>query len=163
MKRTHLLLNSKFLLVVMLLAGSFMTSCDDEDINLEDLFPKTEFKKVHLSGANEVPAIHSTGQGMLNAYYNDDTNVITFDLTWTLGNMDDQTIGMHFHSPATPMQNAPVRIPVTGFSNSPTGKFSGQTRPLTMEEEKDLKAGLMYYNIHSTTYPSGELRGNLIK
>ena len=75
---------------------------------------------------------------------------------------DDETVGMHFHGPATPQQNAGVIIPVTGFTNNSTGSLTGSTRALTKAEEKQLLNGLWYFNIHSTTHKGGELRGNLI-
>ena len=157
------LLRHRLLLAVLLLLGTFMTACEEEDINLDDILNNdVNFEGVQLKGAHEVPMVMSDGIGLLNVYYNSNTRIITFDLAWTLGNSDDQTVGMHFHGPATPQQSAGVIIPVTGFTNSSTGSLTGSTRALTKEEEKQLLNGLWYFNIHSTTHPSGELRGNLI-
>ncbi|WP_161888987.1 CHRD domain-containing protein [Pontibacter russatus] len=147
----------------MLLLGTFMTACDEDDINLDDLLNNdVNFEGVQLKGANEVPMVQSDGFGLINVYYNSKTRIITYDLAWTLGNSDDQTLGMHFHGPATPQQNAGVIIHVKGFTSSSTGSLTGSTRALTKEEEKQLLNGLWYFNIHSSTHPGGELRGNLI-
>jgi len=157
------LLRHRLLLAVLLLLGTFMTACDEDDINLDDLLNNdVNFEGVQLKGANEVPMVPSDGFGLINVYYNSKTRIITYDLAWTLGNSDDQTVGMHFHGPATPQQNAGVIIPVTGFTSSSTGSLTGSTRALTKEEEKQLLNGLWYFNIHSTTHKGGELRGNLI-
>lgn len=157
------LLRHRLLLAVLLLLGTFMTACDEDDINLDDLLNNdVNFEGVQLKGANEVPMVPSDGFGLINVYYNSKTRIITYDLAWTLGNSDDQTVGMHFHGPATPQQNAGVIIPVTGFTSSSTGSLTGSTRALTKEEEKQLLNGLWYFNIHSTTHNGGELRGNLI-
>ena len=157
------LLKHRLLLAVLLLLGTFMTACDEEDVNLDDLLNNdVNFEGVQLKGDHEVPMVMSDGIGLINVYYNSNTRIITFDLAWTLGNSDDQTVGMHFHGPATPQQSAGVIIPVTGFTNSSTGSLTGSTRALTKEEEKQLLNGLWYFNIHSTTHKGGELRGNLI-
>ena len=157
------LLTHRLLLAVLLLLGTFMTACDEEDVNLDDLLNNdVNFEGVQLKGDHEVPMVMSDGIGLINVYYNSNTRIITFDLAWTLGNSDDETVGMHFHGPATPQQNAGVIIPVTGFTNNSTGSLTGSTRALTKAEEKQLLNGLWYFNIHSTSHPSGELRGNLI-
>ncbi len=157
------LLRHRLILALMLLLGTFMTACDEDDINLDDLLNNdVNFEGVQLKGANEVPMVQSDGFGLINVYYNSKTRIITYDLAWTLGNSDDQTLGMHFHGPATPQQNAGVIIHVKGFTSSSTGSLTGSTRALTKEEEKQLLNGLWYFNIHSSTHPGGELRGNLI-
>ena len=157
------LLRHRLLLAVLLLLGTFMTACEEEDINLDDILNNdVNFEGVQLKGDHEVPMVMSDGIGLINVYYNSNTRIITFDLAWTLGNSDDETVGMHFHGPATPQQNAGVIIPVTGFTNNSTGSLTGSTRALTKAEEKQLLNGLWYFNIHSTSHPSGELRGNLI-
>ena len=163
METKQSLLKHRLLLAVLLLLGTFMTACDEEDVNLDDLLNNdVNFEGVQLKGDHEVPMVMSDGIGLINVYYNSNTRIITFDLAWTLGNSDDETVGMHFHGPATPQQNAGVIIPVTGFTNNSTGSLTGSTRALTKAEEKQLLNGLWYFNIHSTSHPSGELRGNLI-
>ena len=163
METKQSLLKHRLLLAVLLLLGTFMTACDEEDVNLDDLLNNdVNFEGVQLKGDHEVPMVISDGIGLINVYYNSNTRIITFDLAWTLGNSDDETVGMHFHGPATPQQNAGVIIPVTGFTNNSTGSLTGSTRALTKAEEKQLLNGLWYFNIHSTSHPSGELRGNLI-
>lgn len=145
----------------LLLLTTTMWGCKDVDDEIDlDL---VSFNDVRLLGENEVPAIKTNGAGVFNGIYNKHTNVMTFNVTWALDNWDDNTVGMHFHGPATPDTNAPVVIPVTGASDNSAGTYTGETRALTDEEEQQLLSGKWYFNIHSTTYPKGEIRGNLLR
>lgn len=141
-----------------------ISSCDDddEDLNLPDA-DVVRFDNVALTGAAEVQPnpVVTNGSGTLNATYNMETNVITYNVSWTLGNVNDRTTGMHFHGPASLTESAPIVIGIPLPSDNYTGTVSGDTRPLTQDEEDDLLNGLWYLNIHSTTYPDGELRGQL--
>ncbi|WP_162052159.1 CHRD domain-containing protein [Pontibacter pamirensis] len=147
--------------VVLFSLTLFVSSCDDDD----DSVPSNEvgFNDIALTGEAEVqpnPVI-TDGEGELDAVYNLDTRMITYNITWELGNADDKTTGMHFHGPASLTESASVVIPIQLTSDSYTGSVSGQTRALTQVEEDQLLNGLWYLNIHSTTYPAGELRGQL--
>ncbi|WP_347159517.1 CHRD domain-containing protein [Pontibacter chitinilyticus] len=149
------------LLFSLMLLTTFLWGCNDDDEIQLDL---VSFNNVELSSKNEVPAFgNSLATGMFNGVYNKETKVITYNVTWVLSDLDDNTTGMHFHGPASPNESAPVVIPVTGFSDSSGGTYSGSTRPLTQEEEDQLLSGKWYFNIHSTTHPTGEMRGNLLR
>ncbi|MBJ6120126.1 CHRD domain-containing protein [Pontibacter sp. BT310] len=155
------------MLAVCLPLLAVATACDDDDDDGVTTPPVTDelvFKNIQLSGANERPdSVETTGTGTFNGTYDDDTNVLSYTVTWTLGNPQDSTIAMHFHGPADTTESAPPVIPVTGFTSSYTGTLTDETAPLTSQQEADLKAGLWYFNIHSTTYPNGELRGQLLE
>ena len=59
--------------------------------------------------------------------------------------------------------SGPVVIPFTDLPKGSTDQeFNFVSQPLTAEQEEELKAGSYYVNIHSTSYPGGELRGQLI-
>lgn len=112
-----------------------------------------------LLGQNEVPPTPSGATGILMGSYDDATNVLSFSLMFN--GLSAPTIAAHFHGPATPGVNAPVQIPLTGF---PTGVTSGSYTnffTLTPEQEAQLLCGLWYVNIHTTTYPGGEIRSQL--
>lgn len=142
---------------------AFTVACDDDDDdNPPVVDTDIEFRGVELSGANEVPAVTSDGSGTFQGAYDDATNVLSYTVTWELGNPDDETVGMHFHGPAEPTESAGVAKPIEGFTTESSGSFTGTTTPLSAQEEADLKAGLWYINVHSTSFPNGELRGNLL-
>ncbi|MER2999390.1 CHRD domain-containing protein [Pontibacter populi] len=141
-------------------------ACDDDD---DDVIPPPveepdlEFVDIELLGANERPTpVETTGSGSLDAEYDDDTNILSYTVTWTLGNAEDETVAMHFHGPAGPDESAPPVITIDHGDGDYVGSVTAETDPLTAAQEADLKAGLWYINIHSTTYSNGELRGQLI-
>ncbi|TAH18580.1 MAG: CHRD domain-containing protein [Cytophagales bacterium] len=112
-----------------------------------------------LSGANEVPAVTTTGTGTLTGTYDKETKLMTCIVNWKV----DGTIltGMHFHGPASTTESAGVVIGFSGFSTSPSGTFTTTTRALTAAEEADLLAGKWYINVHSDKARGGEIRGQL--
>ncbi|MER2999389.1 CHRD domain-containing protein [Pontibacter populi] len=145
---------------------AFTTACD-EDEDPPGVNKSLEFTNIELSAANQVPAfsdeeLEFSGFGTFNGTYNDATNILTYTIVWNLVRFNDAATGMHFHGPADPTENAAIVMPIEGFDNTTIGTFSDATDPLTAQQEADLKAGLWYINIHSTTYPDGVLRGNLI-
>ncbi|MBC5776013.1 CHRD domain-containing protein [Pontibacter sp. KCTC 32443] len=161
MKRTAIQMLRMLAVCGSLLA--FTVACDEDDDDNLPVQDDLEFDDLELSGDNEVPQVESDGTGTFNGTYDDATNVLTYTVTWELGNPDDEVVGMHFHGPADPTESAGVQEPIEGFTTESTGSFTDSTEPLTAQQEADLKAGLWYINIHSTTYPTGELRGNLLE
>ncbi|OKL38900.1 hypothetical protein A3841_02810 [Pontibacter flavimaris] len=150
------------LCLVVVLSG-LLAACDDDDDDDNSLDDEIEFNNVALTGANERPVIATEGAGEMDVVYDDVNNTLRYTITWQLGNPDDATTAMHFHGPADPESSAPPVIDIEeGFNQGSSGTITGSTRQLTEAEEDDLEAGLWYVNIHSTTYPAGEIRGNLI-
>ena len=143
--------------LVILSCLAFGCDDDDDDDNI------VQFNNIQLRGSNEVPAVTTNGMGTLNATYNRDTNILNYTVTWNFGNSSDNLTGMHFHGPALPTANAPVVIDITPptTNRGAQGTVSGTTRALTEAEESELLSGRWYINVHSTTNPTGELRGQL--
>ena len=119
---------------------------------------------LQLNGAAEVPVVNTTGTGTANIIYYPDNKTITYNLTWQLGSSTDATTGMHFHGSDTGSNttNSPIVIEITGFTTGSSGSLSGTTRALTDTEAAQLLAGKWYVNIHSSTFPSGEIRANIV-
>ena len=65
----------------------------------------------------------------------------------------------HIHSPAAPGSNASVLINLTNTAGT-SGTLT-VSATLTAGQEADLLAGLMYVNVHNTSFPGGEIRGQL--
>jgi hypothetical protein len=118
---------------------------------------------VHLDGATEVPPVVTTGTGTANITYNKDTKMITYTITWTLGDPTSTTTAMHFHGSdaGSDATSSPVEIPITGFSTGNSGTVSGTTPELTATQVSELLANKWYVNIHSNVAPGGEMRGNI--
>ena len=112
----------------------------------------------NANGAQEVPAAVNNATGTITGSYNDETNVITYSITWT--GLSGTANAAHFHGPALAGVNANVVIPFTITNNAATGNLSG-TATLTEPQEADMLAGLWYYNVHTTAKPGGEIRGQL--
>lgn len=118
---------------------------------------------VTLSGAQETPAITSTGTGSAKLVFDPLLKTINYNITWTLGSSTASTANMHFHGAedGSDLKSSGVVFGITGFSTTNTGTISGTTIALTDVQVAQLLAGKWYINIHSSTVPSGELRGNI--
>lgn len=118
---------------------------------------------VYLSGIQEVPSNTSTGTGTGQVLFDPIAKTITYTLTWTLGSSSATTANMHFHGAedGSDIKSSPVIIGITGFTTANTGTISGVTRALTDVEVLQLLGGKWYMNVHSSTLPAGEIRGNI--
>ena len=118
---------------------------------------------ITLSGANEVPVVASTGTGSAEISFDPTTKVITYKITWQLASQAATTTNMHFHGAdsGSDLVSSGVAIGITGFSTASMGTHNGITIALTSVQEAQLLAGKWYVNVHSSTFPSGELRGNI--
>ncbi len=111
---------------------------------------------VTLNGAAEVPATLSTatGSGSLTLA----NSVLSCDFSFS--NLLSPATAGHIHGPAGSTQNASPLIPFNVPSVS-TGTFSGSAT-LTSQQLLELVSGLTYANIHTTNYPGGEIRGQVL-
>ena len=147
--------SAPLLLVALLFVG---VGCDKE----EEL-TALQTGPIQMRGANQVPAVATTGSGLATVSYNRQKKTISYTLNWVLGSGATTTL-MHFHGSPTgsPEVTSPVVVGISGFEASNSGFLTGTTRELTESEEADFLAGKWYLNIHSNVYPSGELRGQVI-
>jgi hypothetical protein len=108
-----------------------------------------------LDGLQEVPPNASPATGTASIILDDVANTITVDLHFS-GLLAPQTAA-HIHGPAPPGVNAGVLV---GF---PTGEFDDMVFPITDTIEGHIKAGLTYVNVHTTLFPGGEIRGQVLE
>lgn len=114
--------------------------------------------KATLSGANERPTPNtSTATGSSTLVFNTDTKIFTVSTTYT-GLTGAATAG-HIHKGDVSV-SGPVLFGFTAVAVSPIVYTSAA---LDATQEADLRAGLLYVNIHSAANPGGEIRGQLIK
>ncbi len=109
-----------------------------------------------LSGAKEISptASKGTGSGLLTIV----NNTLAYNISFT--NLLSPAVAAHIHGPATPGQNVPVLIPFSPPAAT-SGTISG-TAALTSQQLVYLLSGLTYANIHTTNYPGGEIRGQVL-
>lgn len=163
MKNILLNFNRAVLLTALVLTTTAVIYCNDDDDDPIDPNP-VRTAQIQLSGAAEAPPITTTGSGTGQVTFTPATKAITYNINWTLGDPAATTVNMHFHGAdnGSPTVSSPVTIGITGFTNASQGNVSGTTRALTDAEVDQLLSGKWYFNVHSSTYPSGELRGNII-
>jgi hypothetical protein len=134
---------------------------DDEAVAVDPMKRVT----VTLTGAQEVPAVTTTGTGSAKLIFDPSLKTINYNITWTLGSAAATTANMHFHGAEDgsdlKSSGVPTGFGLTGFSTANTGTISGTTIALTDVQVAQLLAGKWYLNIHSSTFPGGELRGNI--
>ncbi len=118
----------------------------------------TQFScSANMLGGNEVPPNASPGSGTLTGTYDDVTNQLSWNISW-INLLGTETL-MHFHGPAPVGNNAGVQVDV--------GAISGVASPsvgltnIAPAQGADLLAGLWYINLHTNTFPGGELRGQV--
>ena len=116
---------------------------------------------VNFSGLQETPANNSTATGTFVGTYNDVTDSLIYTITFS--GLGSNVTAAHFHGYVPPGIAGPVIFfPVN--PSFPTGVMSGtfvDSVKLTQGQEDSLKMGLIYFNIHTSTFPGGEIRAQL--
>ena len=113
-----------------------------------------------MTGAQEVPAVPTVGFGLMNVSYSKVTKVLSYDFTWS--GFTGPITAAHIHGLAPTGYNAGVVQGFTGVSATAAGKFSGTLFVDGVRvKEEDLLNGLYYINLHTATYPGGEIRGQV--
>ena len=114
---------------------------------------------VPLEGAQEVPPVATLGVGTATVVINYGTGDV--DISGSYSNLSSAQIDAHLHGPAPRGQTAGPILTLTGTGGT-TGTFSGSAI-LTSAEIQDIFSNLTYVNVHSTLFPSGEIRGQVEK
>lgn len=132
--------------------ATFILSCDDDPPPPSNIVNFTST----LNGANEVPSNPSTSTGSATATFDKTTKVLTLNMTYT----GFTATNMHIHKgPAGVSGGVLFGLGTAPFS-SPVNFTSVA---FTAGQEDSLMNNLYYLNIHSATYPGGEIRGQLTK
>ena len=112
-----------------------------------------------LDGAQEVPTVDTTGEGRGAVSLNAAEDQITVNLAFA--DLGGNNTLAHIHGPAAVGVNAGILFDL-GNSGAPSGALGPLTFAVTAQQVADLKAGLWYFNVHSTANPSGEIRGQIL-
>jgi uncharacterized repeat protein (TIGR01451 family) len=115
--------------------------------------PSTLFTAV-LDGSQETPPNNSAATGTAALLLSPDEKTARLSLTFS-GLSSAETLA-HVHGPAIPGVSAPPLVDL------PLGQVSDFSFALTPSQVQDLKSGLLYINVHSSNFPSGEIRGQFV-
>ena len=107
-----------------------------------------------LDGVQSATGSAATGKGLVS--YNDATGQLTWTVSWK--DIPNTATDLHFHGPAAPGINAGVQVGIGTASNPISG-----TATITPVQAADLLAGLWYLNVHTSDFPSGEIRGQVLR
>jgi uncharacterized repeat protein (TIGR01451 family) len=105
----------------------------------------------NLNGSQEVPPNNSTASGTATLLLSPDELSARVSLNFSGLSSPESTA--HIHGPAAPGVTAPVLIPL------PPGEFSDFAIQLSGTDVQNLKNGLLYADVHSNMFVSGEIRG----
>jgi hypothetical protein len=114
-----------------------------------------------------VPAIDTTSTGTFTGFYDEQSNTLTFTITWNdlwRTTSKDTITSVNFYGPASAATNgALVRsLPFVSTNNAASINLglAGITGFMTTEKE-DFLAGAYYFTINTKKYPKGIIRGQL--
>lgn len=106
-----------------------------------------------MSGANEVPAVTSTGQGLGSFVLN--YNATKLEYKVLVAGLSGSITAAHFHYGAAD-KSGPVAVPLTFTGNATSGSVD-----ITPAFRDSLLSGKVYINVHTAANPAGEIRGQL--
>ncbi len=113
-----------------------------------------------LSADQEVPPNSSLGTGLGAVSLNADQNLITVNLSFS--GLTSNATAAHIHGPAAIGVNAPVLFGLAGVPGAMSGSIPQQTFAVTPTQVAQLRAGLLYFNVHTGNFPGGEIRGQIL-
>lgn len=138
----------------------------------------------NLTGGQEVPPVSTPGSGNALVSFDDMTNLLSVQVSFA--NLLGNTTAAHIHCCAPIGANAGVVTPVPSFPGFPLGVTAGsysQVFNLTQASSFNaafinsnggsvttarqafitgLQSNQAYFNLHSSQFPGGEIRGQLI-
>jgi hypothetical protein len=108
---------------------------------------------IALEGCQEVPPTATEAQGSAVLTYNTDTNVLGYDISFS--GLSSAELFSHIHGFATRGTEAGI------LYDLPTGSPKVGSVTLPEVQEPNLLAGQFYVNVHSASFPDGEIRGQI--
>jgi hypothetical protein len=113
---------------------------------------------VPLSGAQQVPAVQTSGSGTADVTFDPSTRVVTWTITYS--GLSSPATMAHFHNGAEG-KNGPVAVWLSKKGTPPESPFKGEAT-LTPDQAKQFAAGDWYINVHTKDHPAGEIRGQVM-
>ena len=128
--------------------------------NVNAPIPVTKVYTAYLNGSNEVPPNSSTAQGFGRLFLNEAETQITVSTYYN--NLTSGITAAHIHGPSAVGGNANVLFDLTPTPGPTSGSVQDRVFAVTAAQVADLKAGLWYINVHNSSFPNGEIRGQLL-
>lgn len=118
------------------------------------LHGKTYELFAHMEGRHENPTTTSSAAGFGDFVIDTQNNTLTYHIQYF--NLEGNETGAHIHGVAPTDQNAGV------LTDLPGGMTKDGSWNYPEELETAILAGQTYVNIHSTSYPDGAIRGQIM-
>jgi uncharacterized repeat protein (TIGR01451 family) len=132
------------------------------------VLPRTSnYFSANLFGSHEVPSVFSRGNGGISIELISPTQIVVTGSFQNLEGDFDANIGggAHLHI-GLAGQNGPVTIPIraTLATDLKSGIFEARNNTIEINANQlnNLSERQLYANIHTTTFPQGELRGQVV-
>lgn len=109
-----------------------------------------------LTGLGENPPNASPATGIGTIVLDDVALTITVNENWS-GLLAPATAS-HIHGVAGVGANASVLFPFSGVPAATSGAIPQQVFSITAGQIASFDAGLMYFNVHTSVFPGGEIR-----
>ncbi len=146
----------RFFLSAALVVSTLFVSCNkDDNDNMND---QTYTTSGNATGSQMNPSNASTATGTLTGTYNATTNLWQYNISWS--NLSTTAGLVQVYGPAAVGVNGSLLFSLAITTPGVSGASSGSIT-LTDTQEAALLANNTYYTISSTTYPSGEIRGQV--
>ena len=116
--------------------------------------------QANLSGFGENPPNGSPGTGFGTVVLNASQTQITVDESWS--GLTAPATASHIHGPGGAGTNASVLFPFSGVPAATAGSIPEQTFSITPTQVGYLFDGYLYMNVHTSTFPGGEIRAQLL-
>src|ERR1051326_4143521 len=114
-----------------------------------------------MDGDQTVPPAATLGNGNLALTLNAAETSISVSGDFFL--LSGNATNVHIHGPALPGANGAVIFTLGFTPTNTTGAFiTNQTFNVSSLQRDQLKAGLWYVDVHTTAFPSGEIRGQIL-
>ena len=112
---------------------------------------------MNLNGTSEVPSNTSPATAAVRVTLDQANGDVVVDGTFT--GLTTPVTAAHIHGPAAAGANAAIIVPLT-ITGTTSGTITG-TGNMNSGQMNDMLTGMTYLNIHSSMYPSGEIRAQI--
>jgi hypothetical protein len=133
-----------------------------------------------LTGTQEFPSNGTSATGTGMASYDTDTLALEVDLNWS--DLSAPATVAHMHCCSGTGANSNIAVGFVGFPNAISGTYShtfdlgdatsfgatflglngGTANDARAALVAGLSGGLAYFNVHTSTFPGGEIRGDIV-